>query len=360
MTEPTARSAVPPQPLIESLHHALSGALRYDYISDCKGHRNSRALLAPGEKRAAASETPALQADGQAAAENEDEDDDHGESELDPALDEPDEEAPEAAAEPDRRPRSAKAEPGFGADIARRFVSEVMAIERLTSTREYQLARRCRDGDARSRQRLVEHHLGLVVMIARRYVDRGLPLLDLIEEGNLGLIVAVERFDPEVGCRFSTYARWWIRQQIDMALMTQTSVVRIPAHVARERRRAARERSRLEAAQGAQAPHVQRMEDEAPQTLEDLQLPDHLAPDEITLGHQRDEHVAEMLRALSVKERKVIALRFGLGGEDAKTLAEVGTTLGLTSERVRQIQIEALAKLRQRAERMGVACDTLF
>ena len=124
MTEPTARSAVPPQPLIESLHHALSGALRYDYISDCKGHRNSRALLAPGEKRAAASETPALQADGQAAAENEDEDEDHGESELDPALDEPDKKRPkpppsQTGGPAARRPSPASAPTLRGASSAR-------------------------------------------------------------------------------------------------------------------------------------------------------------------------------------------------------------------------------------------------
>ena len=170
--------------LLELAQECFSGALQFDYLSNGRGNRQSTPLRAL------------------------------------------------RAAEPVRATPSVR-----GHDIVRRYLGEIATRKRLTSGEEYRLASRARKGDEAARRALIEHQLGLVVVIARPYRNRGLPLLDLIEEGNMGLLRAMEKFDPERGCRFSTYAKWWIRQSIELALMTQAGTVRVPVHVRRALKR---------------------------------------------------------------------------------------------------------------------------
>ncbi|MGH8240425.1 MAG: sigma-70 family RNA polymerase sigma factor, partial [Steroidobacteraceae bacterium] len=218
--------------------------------------------------------------------------------------------------------------------------------------------------------------LGLVVVLARRYRNRGLPLLDLIEEGNIGLMAAIRKFDPEMGHRFSTYAKWWIRQSIELALMTQTRVVHVPVHFTRALKRRAKKTDAPEASEprggGAQQPtaqagprvlrdaakfllhdasgradaaHESGRESEA--VIETLPAPESEQPESHLqlLGQRRRLH--EALALLSENERLVIQSRFGLGDDATRTLESIASQLKLSSERVRQIQAEAVLKLRR-------------
>jgi len=273
-------------------------------------------------------------------------------------------------------------------DATRLYLSEIGFSPLLSAEEEVYYARRAQKGEDAARKRMIESNLRLVVKIARRYMNRGLALLDLIEEGNLGLIRAVEKFDPERGFRFSTYATWWIRQTIERALMNQTRTIRLPIHVVKEINvylRAARklaqsldrEPSPEDVAEMLDKPieEVKRMlglnervtsvdVPRTPDTEKSLldSIPDEQNTDPFVLLQDRDvqTHIDLWLSKLNDKQRAVVERRFGLRGREIATLEEVGNELGVTRERVRQIQIEALRRLREILEREGFSVDTVF
>jgi RNA polymerase nonessential primary-like sigma factor len=243
----------------------------------------------------------------------------------------------------------------------------------LKADEEQAYARRMRDGDEEAREVLITHNLRLVVYVAKRYLGRGLPLLDLVEEGNLGLMHALEKFDPDRGFRLSTYATWWIRQSVERALMNQSRTIRLPVHVVKELNVCLRARSKLDklgmSDPGAEAiahltgksiEAVRRVMQlnrppvplDAPLDIDpDLSLGEAIAdercvpPDEHLYQAQLEGFVTEWLAKLSDKHRWVIERRFGLNNQDMATLEELAKDLKVTRERVRQIQVEAQKEL---------------
>ena len=268
-----------------------------------------------------------------------------------------------------------------GNDVTRIYLNEIGRARLLTAEEEILLARAARKGCLASRQRMIESNLRLVVNIARAYVKRGLPLLDLVEEGNLGLIRAVEKFDPERGCRFSTYATWWIRQSVERAIMNQCRTVRLPIHIIRELAiylRAARElEQRL--SRRPTVEEVARELDVEPEIVGRLfglnepttsaDEPVSARSDRIVLDSIADDNgsgpearyagmaagrvLQNWLQQLSKQQRQVVEHRYGLTGHGRRTLEEVGDLLGVTRERVRQVQLAALARLRDISSREG-------
>ncbi|MBY6063168.1 RNA polymerase sigma factor RpoS [Pseudidiomarina sediminum] len=273
-------------------------------------------------------------------------------------------------------------------DATQLYLSEIGFSPLLTAEEEVHFARLALKGDDAARCRMIESNLRLVVKIARRYTNRGLALLDLVEEGNLGLIRAVEKFDPERGFRFSTYATWWIRQTIERAIMNQTRTIRLPIHVVKELNsylRASRELAQ-------QLDHEPTAEDIAAKldvSVADvsrmLRLNERIASVDTPLGGDNDkalvdlltdendygpegvmqsddlkQHIVEWLASLNSKQREVLARRFGLMGYEPATLEDVGREIGLTRERVRQIQVEALRRLRDMLRQQGLSLDALF
>ncbi|WP_345427355.1 RNA polymerase sigma factor RpoS [Halioxenophilus aromaticivorans] len=277
---------------------------------------------------------------------------------------------------------------GKNLDATQLYLNEIGFSPLLSAEEEVYFARKALKGCEASRKRMIESNLRLVVKISRRYVNRGLALLDLIEEGNLGLIRAVEKFDPERGFRFSTYATWWIRQTIERAIMNQTRTIRLPIHVVKELNvylRAARELSQKldheptaeEIAKLLDKPveDVERMlklnervtsmdvpiGNSSEKTLSDT-VPDQNMSDPSALLQDSDlcHSIDNWLGELTEKQREVIARRFGLRGFEMSTLEEVGREIGLTRERVRQIQVEALKRLRDILESQGLDGSSLF
>ena len=274
------------------------------------------------------------------------------------------------------------------------YLRDIRKAPLLSPQEEHATALRARAGEFQARQLMIERNLRLVVSIAKHHMGRGLPLSDLIEEGNLGLMHAIDKFEPERGFRFSTYASWWIRQAIERALMHQARLIRLPVHVVRELNQVLRARRALEAlpvtrAQdgrqqaGLIAQQLGRPVDEVLELLGYLDVPTSLdAPldrhaegsesvvDQVEgegasdpagqrLHHEVETLLATGLGTLSEREREVLAGRFGLADRDAETLDALAVRMGLTRERVRQIQLEALAKLKRNLARMGVRKDAL-
>ncbi|MCM2319414.1 MAG: RNA polymerase sigma factor RpoS [Pseudomonas sp.] len=273
-------------------------------------------------------------------------------------------------------------------DATQLYLNEIGFSPLLSPEEEVHFARMARRGETAGRKRMIESNLRLVVKIARRYVNRGLTLLDLIEEGNLGLIRAVEKFDPERGFRFSTYATWWIRQTIERAIMNQTRTIRLPIHVVKELNvylRAARELTQKldheptaeEIATLLDKPvaEVKRMlglnervssvdvalGPDSDKTLLDTLTDDHPTdPCELLQDEDLGQSIDQWLSELTEKQREVVIRRFGLRGHESSTLEEVGREIGLTRERVRQIQVEALKRLREILENNGLSSESLF
>ena len=268
-------------------------------------------------------------------------------------------------------------------DLTQLYLNDIGREPLLTAAEESVLTRRVREGDFDARQSMIEHNLRLVVKIAKHYLHRGLTFMDLVEEGNLGLIHALEKFDPERGFRFSTYATWWIRQNIERAIMNQSRTVRLPVHVVKELNVCLRAQRHLEAhgceqvsptaiagLTGLPLDVVQRvmvlnertasidapLDISAALSLADT-IPDEasLSPDE-TLAHAEIQRfVQAWMSELPEKQRWVIERRFGLNGQDVYTLEALSEQMGLTRERVRQIQIDALRVLRSILRRSGVS-----
>ena len=295
----------------------------------------------------------------------------------------------------DSKTSAVKPSPTFDADKSVKtldatqiYLNEIGFSPLLSAEEEVYFARKALKGEEAARKRMIESNLRLVVKISRRYVNRGLALLDLIEEGNLGLIRAVEKFDPERGFRFSTYATWWIRQTIERAIMNQTRTIRLPIHVVKELNvylRAARELSQKldhepspeEIANLLDKPvaDVEKMlglnervnsidvtiGNQGDKTLSDT-IPDQHVSDPVTLLQDQDlsNSIDGWLCDLTEKQREVLCRRFGLRGHETSTLEEVGHEIGLTRERVRQIQVEALKRLKDIMESQGLDSESLF
>lgn len=261
------------------------------------------------------------------------------------------------------------------------YLKEIGFKPLLSAKEELRVARLIRRGSEKARQQMIEANLRLVVKIARFYCSRGLPFLDLIEEGNLGLMTAVEKFDPERGFRFSTYATWWIRQTIERAIMNQTRTVRLPIHVIKELNIYLRAGKKL-AQSLDHAPTPEEIAQLIDKPIEDIRAVLSLAPGATsidnpvlpdsqkslidTLADENNADPAEMIQDLDLhgqldrwlaeledRQREVVVRRFGLNGHDVGTLEEVGKEVGLTRERVRQLQIDALHQLRKMIEKEG-------
>ncbi len=268
------------------------------------------------------------------------------------------------------------------------YLKEIGASPLLNAEQEVHYARLAQKGDLKARNHMIQCNLRLVVKIARRYLNRGLTLLDLIEEGNLGLIRAVEKFDPEKGFRFSTYATWWIRQNIERALMNQTRTIRLPIHVIKELNtylRKAREIAQTIENEPTHEDIAKALNVSSSEVNKLLRLNEKTLSLDTPMGEESEKPLMEALadneseepavelennnlysrlndclQSLSEKQRSILAQRFGLYGHEEATLEEVGQKVGLTRERVRQIQVEALKQLKEILETNGVEAEVIF
>jgi RNA polymerase nonessential primary-like sigma factor len=275
-----------------------------------------------------------------------------------------------------------------GFDATRVYLNELSRSQLLTADQEKYYGKHALKGDREARRIMIESNLRLVVKISRRYLNRGLPLLDLIEEGNLGLIRAVEKFDPERGFRFSTYATWWIRQTIERAIMNQTRTIRLPIHIVKEMNtylKAQRHLAQLldhEPSAEDVARHLDKPVSKVEKMLKlnervtsidipgskdfDQPLVDSLSDDESASPSEQlqedgmKQNVATWVFQLPEKQREVICRRYGLCGYEDSTLEEVAQELNVTRERVRQIQMDGLKRLKEILEVNGYSFESIF
>jgi len=276
----------------------------------------------------------------------------------------------------------------FGSDTTQMYLNEIGRSPLLTPAEEFDLACRSQRGDPIARERMIRQNLRLVVNIAKHYMNRGLPLLDLIEEGNLGLIHALEKFDPHRGFRFSTYATWWIRQNVERAIMNQARTIRLPVHVIKELNGVLKAARHLEQQTGDEprpedvahllgrpVEEVRRilqlnermasldapLDDDSSLSIGDAVPDEHSMPPDVLLQTlEIEQYVQEWLSELNERQRIVIIHRYGLHDAEVYTLEELASRMHLTRERVRQIQLEALKQLKGILRRNRVTRDILL
>lgn len=290
--------------------------------------------------------------------------------------------APEAVAEEDAYLSD------FQADITQMYLTEIGRNALLTAKEELALTLRARAGDFAARQKMIECNLRLVVNVAKHYINRGIPLLDLVEEGNLGLMHALEKFDPDRGFRFSTYATWWIRQNIERAIMNQSRTIRLPVHVIKELNVYLRAMRHLES-HSDREPTIEDVAHLVGKPVEDVRrvlnlneriasldapldidpmlsigeaIPDEHCqmPEDLLQLAEVEANVKRWLDQLNDKQRWVIERRYGLNGQGTYTLEQLADELELTRERVRQIQTEALQCLHRMLKQMGISKEVLL
>ena len=302
--------------------------------------------------------------------------------------DDPFAEALKEDAEEEKAEAETEIEEEGGLDTIRSYLKEIRKSPLLTFDAEQELAKRILKGDEAASQKMIESNLRLVVNIGKRYINRGLPFSDIIEEGNLGLMKAVEKFKYEKGFKFSTYASWWIRQSIERAIINQTRTIRLPVHIAEsinsfmsvlgpliqdlgrepsveevaekmnvEVEEVRKIRQIIRKTYSLDRPLGDKDENSLKDIIEDTAI---LSPAKTTEGIKRREEIIKWLDLLKEMEKEIILMRFGLDGSEPRTLAVIGKQIGITRERVRQIEATALSKLRFITNKRSIKFEELL